>query len=83
MAEQQTRETVVNELSIIAPELDPAALRHDKPLRDQVDLDSFDWLKFLIAVHNRIKVDIPEQDYARLVTVDDLVSYLESKLGSS
>jgi acyl carrier protein len=68
-------------LATIAPELEPGELRGDKPLRSQVDLDSMDWLNFLVALHERLKVEIPETDYAKLVTLDDLLAYLKGKLG--
>ncbi len=37
-----------------------------------------DWLRFLLALHEKLKVEIPESDYGRLVTLDDVVSYLEA-----
>ena len=52
----------------------------EKLLRDQVDLDSMDWLNVLIAIHHSLKVDIPEADYATLVTLDDLAGYLAKRL---
>jgi acyl carrier protein len=73
------RTVVVDTLRRIAPEVSPAELRADVPLRDQVDLDSMDWLNFLIALHGALGVDIPESDYAKLVTLDDLLGYLKSK----
>ena len=73
------RDQVVSILRTIAPEVEPAELRPDRPLRDQVDLDSMDWLNFLVALHERLGVDIPESDYARLVTLDDLLAYLASR----
>ena len=42
-------------------------------LRDQVDLDSMDWLNFLVALNERLKVEIPETDYGRLGTLDQIV----------
>jgi acyl carrier protein len=39
-----------------------------------------DWLNFLVALHERLKVDIPESDYGKLVTLADLVAYLGAKL---
>ncbi|MGZ4588292.1 MAG: acyl carrier protein [Mycobacteriaceae bacterium] len=48
----------------------------DRPLRNQVDLDSMDWLNFLIALHTALKVDIPETDYSKLGTLNDLVGYV-------
>ena len=73
------RAAIVETLRRIAPEVSAQSLQHDVPLRDQVDLDSMDWLNFLIALHRKLGVDIPESDYARLVTLDDLVSYLGAK----
>ena len=73
------RQAVLDTLRRIAPELSPGALQPAKPLRDQVDLDSMDWLNFLVALHEKLGVEIPEADYARLVTLDDLLAYLAEK----
>lgn len=81
MNEQELLAGVMAELTSIAPEVDPAELVRTKLLREQVDLDSMDWLNFLIGLHERFKVDIPESDYARLRTLDDLVAYLAAKTG--
>jgi acyl carrier protein len=82
MNEEELRSQVVAILRTIAPELEEGELRVDRPLRDQVDLDSMDWLNFLVALHERLKVDIPESDYGKLVTLADLVGYLGAKLTS-
>jgi acyl carrier protein len=76
------RQSVLDTLRRIAPELSPGALKPAVPLRDQVDLDSMDWLNFLVALHEKLGVDIPETDYGRLVTFDDLLAYLAAKLKS-
>ena len=80
MKPEELKSQVLAVLTTIAPELEPGELRADKPLRNQVDLDSMDWLNFLVALHERLKVDIPEADYAKLVTLDDLLAYLKKKL---
>jgi len=49
--------------------------------RDQLDLDSMDLLNFVIGLHAALNVEIPEADYASLVTPDGCVGYLLSKLG--
>lgn len=81
MSPQELQAQVVAILKSIAPELEEGALRADRPLRDQVDLDSMDWLNFLVALHEQLKVDIPESEYSKLVTLADLVAYLGAKLG--
>lgn len=77
----EVRAGVLAELKHIAPELEEAGLAPAKPLREQVDLDSMDWLNFIVALHERFRVDIPESDYARLGTLDETVAYLQRKLG--
>lgn len=80
MDQQELLATVVSTLKSIAPEVEEADLVRDRPLRDQVDLDSMDWLNFLIGLHQKLKVDIPESDYRKLRTLDDLTAYLQQKL---
>ncbi|HZX29674.1 MAG TPA: phosphopantetheine-binding protein [Telluria sp.] len=80
MNEEALLAGVMAELTSIAPEVSPAALARTKLLREQVDLDSMDWLNFLIGLHQRFKVDIPESDYAGLRTLDDLLGYLGARV---
>jgi acyl carrier protein len=79
MNRDELRTAVLAELRRIAPELEEGELKADRPLRDQVDLDSMDWLNFLVALHERLKVEIPESDYARLGTLDQTVEYLATR----
>jgi acyl carrier protein len=72
----EIRDGVVDELLAVAPEVDEADLVDADLLRDQVDLDSMDWLNFLVRLHKRFEVDIPESQYASLRTIDDLTSYI-------
>jgi len=81
MNETEIRTIALTTLKSIAPEVEADELRGDRPLRSQVDLDSMDWLNFLLGLHEKLKVDIPEADYARLITLDDVVAYLQKKLG--
>jgi len=71
---------LIETLQSIAPEVEGSELRPDRPLRQQVDLDSMDWLNFLIGLSERLKVSIPEADYRRLVTLSDLVTYLQGRM---
>lgn len=75
------RATLFAALRGIAPEVTPGEIAPDQPLRDQVDLDSMDFLNFLVRVHEKLGVDVPEADYAKLVTLDDFVAYLQARLG--
>jgi acyl carrier protein len=70
-------EGVLHVLCTIAPEVEPDAIAPAQALRRQVDLDSMDWLNFLVGLHTRFGVNIPEVDYARLVSLNDVVDYLQ------
>jgi acyl carrier protein len=70
---------VLNALAEVAPEIDPASLRRDVPLRDQVDLDSFDYLNFFVALHKATAVDVPEADYPKLATITGAVAYIAQR----
>jgi acyl carrier protein len=70
---------VLLELTRIAPEVVEEDLDPGRPLRDQIDLDSIDWLNLIIGLHEAFSVSIPEADYERLVTLNDVVEYVRSK----
>jgi len=80
MNEQALRTEVLATLNDIAPEVDGDELIDDQPLRNQVDLDSMDWLNFLIGLHRKLGVEIPESDYAQLTTLARVLEYLKARL---
>ncbi len=63
-------------LGAIAPEAELDKLPGGAQMRDELDLDSMDFLDFIAAVHERTGIDIPEAEYGRLATLDDAVAYL-------
>ena len=69
-------------LKTLAPEMDAAELVADAPLRKQIDLDSMDWLNVLVAIHERLGVNIPVTDFVKLETLDSMVVYLAEKLSA-
>ncbi|NGP08359.1 acyl carrier protein [Rhodococcus sp. 14C212] len=80
-ARADIRAAVVAAIADVAPEIEDIELAGDRPLRQQVDLDSMDWLNVLIGLRSSLGVDIPEADYAHLSTLDGLVGYLAQRLG--
>ena len=76
----ELKTTALQVLRGIAPEVETDAIEPGTPLRNQVDLDSMDWLNFLIGLHQRLGVNIPESDYAELVTLDNVLDYLQARL---
>ena len=81
MTEQELRDVVLRALRKIAPEADPRTIDPKQSLRDQLDVDSMDFLNFLIAIHEALGIDIPEADYSRLSTLEAITAYLAQKTG--
>ena len=77
MNEDQIKETVLRVLGRIAPEADLTRIKADESFRDQLDIDSMDFLNFVIGLHKEFKVEIPEADYPKLATLDSSVEYLK------
>lgn len=76
MTDEEIRAAVIAELGNIAPETDAATIDPDADVREALDIDSLDFLNFLAALHKRLGIDVPERDYAKLLTVNGAVSYL-------
>ena len=70
--------TVLRALGEIAPEADLTGLRPEVGFREQLDLDSMDFLNFVIAVHEALHVEIPEADYPRMSSLSGCVEYLSA-----
>jgi acyl carrier protein len=75
-----SRTAVIASLAVIAPEADFDHLPPDADLRDELDLDSMDFLNFVIGLHDRTGVDVPERDYPQLLTLEACVRYLDAAL---
>jgi acyl carrier protein len=76
---EEIKGLVIGTLSDIAPEADFSTIATGKPLREQIDIDSFDFLNVIIRLSERLKMDIPEADYSQLATLDSIVDYLAKK----
>jgi len=76
MTADTLRATVVEALLDVAPDVDAATLDASTPFRDQFDFDSMDQLNFVVGLHRRLGVDVPEADYLQLTTLEGCVAYL-------
>jgi acyl carrier protein len=79
MTETEIRQIVHQALSNVAPEVDLAAIDPGKDLRDQIDIDSVDFLNFVIGIHKKLGVEIPDADVPKLATLNSCVSYLVTR----
>jgi acyl carrier protein len=72
----ELRATLLGLLGELAPEADLAALAPRAELRDTLDLDSMDFLRFVQGIADALGVEVPESDYAKLATLEDCIGYL-------
>ena len=77
MTRDEIKGEVLEVLGQIAPEVDLNAIRPDVNFRDQIDLDSMDYLNFVIALDERFHAKIPENQYTKFVSLDACVNELE------
>ncbi|MBD3672663.1 MAG: acyl carrier protein [Planctomycetaceae bacterium] len=80
MNEEQIRLVILDILDKIAPDEDLSDLDDSQPFRDQMELDSMDFLDIVMELRKRYRVQIPEEDYPNLVTMDSTVTYLHPLL---
>lgn len=71
---------IIDIINDIAPDEDTSELKPDVRLRDQLDLDSMDFLDIVMELRKRYGVEVPEEDYPRLASLDSCVEYLAPKL---
>jgi len=77
MTGAEIKEAVTNILSDIAPDDDLTNLKEDVAFRDQLDLDSMDFLDIVMELRKRYRIQIPEEDYPELASMASTVKYLE------
>ena len=69
-----------DELGRLAPEIDFDAANHNLPIQQEFDIDSMDFLNFITALHERLGVNVPEADYAKVATIARALGYLKERV---
>jgi len=80
MTNDQIKQAVIHIISVIAPDEDLSNLKSDVPLRDQLELDSMDFLDIVMELRKRYNIEVPEADYGHLASLDSCVAYLAPSL---
>jgi len=83
MTRDDVTAVLIDELGRIAPEIDATGIDPDADLREELDIDSMDFLNLVAALHERLDLDIPEIDYLNLATLGHAVDYLAQRLGAA
>jgi acyl carrier protein len=76
MTAEGLKATLFRLLGQIAPEADFSRLDANRPIQSELDIDSFDFLNFLISLNEELGVEIPEADYGQVATLNTLVAYV-------
>jgi acyl carrier protein len=74
------RARILELLTEVAPDVDPAAVRPAEDFRQQFDFDSMDLFSFATAIHASFGIDIPERDYRELASLEKCAAYVETQL---
>ena len=80
MTATDIREEILDILSDIAPDEDLSNLSDDKPFREQLELDSMDFLDIVMELRKRHRIQIPEEEYKELASLASTVAYLEPRM---
>ncbi len=82
MTAEQVKQIVIDIINEIAPDEDTSNLKSEVNLRDQMDLDSMDFLDIVMELRKQHDIEVPEEDYPKLASLDSCASYLTPKFNS-
>ena len=80
MTRDEVRQAIVSILKDIAPDEDLSSIKDDAVLRDQIDLDSMDFLDIVMELRKRFNIEVPESDYQQLASMASCIQYLQPLL---
>jgi len=80
MTASQIRAIILEVIGQILPDEDLSKLMGDVRIRDQVEMDSMDFLDIIMELRKRYGIEVPEEDYMKLGTLDSAVAYLEPRM---
>ena len=76
MTREDVRKAILAILADIAPDEDTSAIKDEEKLRDQINLDSMDFLDIVMELRKRFNIEVPEKDYEHLATLASCITYL-------
>jgi len=79
MTSENIHQIIVDLLQQIAPDTEPSELKLNENIRETLNIDSFDFLQFVIALHEKTGVEIPEEDYGKIKTIQNAIEYVLDK----
>jgi acyl carrier protein len=82
MTEDQVKQIVIDIIAEIAPDEDTSSIKSEVKLRDQLDLDSMDFLDIVMELRKQHGIEVPEADYPELASLDSCAAYLTPKFNA-
>jgi len=79
MEKNELKPMIFELLKNIAPDTDPQTLQPNDNIKEVLDIDSFDYLNFIVALDEKLGIETPEEDYGKISTLDDLLNYIQVK----
>lgn len=83
MAYPEVNKIILDIIATVAPDADLSDVKPDVRLRDQLDLDSMDFLDIVMELRKRYKIEVPKEEYTELASLDSCAAYLGPKLAES
>ncbi len=82
MTDSEIRQIILDIIEVVAPDADVSDLKGDVSLREQMELDSMDFLDIVMELRKRYKIEVPKEDYHHLASLDSCVAYLGPKFAA-
>lgn len=80
MTPDEIRSILLRCLTDVAPEIADEEIEDDADLRDELDLDSMDTLRWVQGIHKALGVEIPEEDYGKITSLEDAIAYVAARV---
>lgn len=80
MTPEEIKETIIKEILQVAPDIDKEEIKPGENIQRSLEIDSFDFLKILTALSEKLGVEVPEKDYAKVDTLEHMAAYFSERV---
>ena len=80
MNNDELRNIIIKEILNIAPDIEEDDISMDENIQTSLEIDSYDFLNILVALNEKIGIEVPESDYAKVDTLENMIKYFNNRL---
>ena len=80
MNNDELRNIIIKEILNIAPDIEEEDISIDENIKTSLEIDSYDFLNILVALNEKIGIEVPESDYAKVDTLENMIKYFNNRL---